>query len=79
MVFAWDVPRPTCANLISNKFEVGMVGAQATLAYDHPIAYPDPRINSYYILTYLFRFTNQKYLEGAGHPVPGFAVSKTVI
>jgi hypothetical protein len=56
-----------------------MVGAQATLAYDHPIAYPDPRINSYYILTYLFRFTNQKYLEGAGHPVPGFAVSKTVI
>jgi hypothetical protein len=45
-----------------------MVGAQATLAYDHPIAYPDPRINSYHILTYLFRFTNQNYLEDIGHP-----------
>jgi hypothetical protein len=77
--FCLGCPWPACANLTSNKFEVGMVGAQATLAYDHPIAYPDPRINSYHILTYLFRFTNQNYLEDVGDPASGFAVSKTVI
>ena len=45
-----------------------MIGDQATLAYDHPVADPDPPIYSYYILTYLFRFTNQKCLEGVGIP-----------
>ena len=84
LIPAWDAPQSTYANPISNKFEAGMVGDQTTLTYDNPITYPELCINSYYILTYVFRFTNQRCPEDAGEictgdPSAGFAVSKTVI
>lgn len=83
LVFTWDAPDPACANLISNKSEVDRVGDWATSVYEHPITYPDLRIYSYHMLTYLFRFTNQKCPEGVSPPrpdsAPGIAVSKTVI